>query len=99
MVVKSAAESVHSGLGEGAVLQRWRNVGPFSAVRVRIACRFVALQMKISLQSVSYTHLRGTAGVRSCSKGTNEIPPWPMTYSRVSKECLLARALTTEIQR
>jgi hypothetical protein len=50
MVVKSAAESVHSGLGEGEVLQRWRNVGPFSAVRVRIACRFVALQMKISLQ-------------------------------------------------
>jgi hypothetical protein len=43
MVVKSAAGSVQGGLGEGEALQRWRNVGPFSAMRVRIACRVVAL--------------------------------------------------------
>ncbi len=29
MAVRSAAEFVYSGLGEGEVLQKWRNIGNF----------------------------------------------------------------------
>ena len=40
MAVKSAAEFVYSGLGEGEVLQKWAESGVISAVMVRIADRW-----------------------------------------------------------
>jgi uncharacterized repeat protein (TIGR03803 family) len=46
----SSGIPVDNRLGEGEVLQEWRDIGQFSAVLVRIAYRFVGLQMKIFSQ-------------------------------------------------
>jgi hypothetical protein len=47
MVVRLATKSVYGGLESGGVSQKWAPNGAISIVLVRIAYRFVALQIKI----------------------------------------------------